>query len=150
MKWKDEREACPEQQWKEKRHMQRAPCMGKPDLQPLPDPGAAEAQMSSGNLHAAPQRALARWESESLLRPHQCLALPHASQPARTARLRLAPRTSRRRTVQASDWWVPPGLGFSSRISQWHRRRSFLCVSLQAPCLLHWRGPALAFFSPPV
>lgn len=60
--------------------MQRAPGMGKPELQPVPAAGAAEAQMSSGNLHAAPQRVLARWESESLPRPRQRPALPHAGQ----------------------------------------------------------------------
>lgn len=147
MKWKDEQEACPEQQWKEKRHMQRAPCMGKPELQPLPEAGAAEAQMSSGNLHAAPRRVFGQvgeWvTSEAAPAPGSA-----TRQPAQTAQQRLAPRTARRRMMLASDWWVPPGEGFSSRV--WHGHTSFPCVSLQAPCLLHQRGPALAFFSPPM
>lgn len=57
MKWKDEWEACPEQQWKEQRHMPRALCTGKPEPQFVPDPGASEAQMSPGNLHASPQQS---------------------------------------------------------------------------------------------
>lgn len=145
MKWKFEWEACPDQQWKEKNHMQRAPCMGKPELQPVPDAGAAEAQMSSGNLHSEPQRVLTRWECQSTPAPGSA-----THQPARTSRQHLVPGTTCRRTVQASDWWVPPGRGFSSHDIPQARSQIFFGHLFASPMPAVWKGPCFSLFPPPV
>lgn len=145
MKWKVEWEACPEQQWKGNSHMQIARCTGNPESQPVPDAGAAEAQMSSGNLHAEPRRGLPRWQRQSTPAPGSA-----TRQPARTPRQRLVPGTTCRRTVQASDRWVPPGQGFSSRDIPKARSQIFSGHLFASPMPAVSKGPCFSLFPPPV